>query len=322
MIDEKNRKILIELQRDARQADAVIARKLGLSEAAVRRRISRLIDEGVMRITAVAVPWKIGLDTVAFFGIQAEIQKLDKVMDALAKLARIHWVSFTTGRFDIMTWATFHSHHEMANYIKKEIAAIDGIRMLESMFCLEFRKRDQKILEDHQMNDEVLKEKGGAKKSRSNKKSSRQSVMIDDRDLAIINALQDDARQSDAQISRQLKMSESTVRRRIQNMIQNDVISVAAVIDPLKVGYKIVAFIHIQANLSELDSICQRFAEMPRVHAVAFTTGWADIFLFATFRSHKELRDFATIYIANTPGVTRTETFISLEIKKRDLSIL
>jgi Lrp/AsnC family transcriptional regulator for asnA, asnC and gidA len=322
MIDDKNRKILIELQRDARQADAVIARKLGLSEAAVRRRISRLINAGVTRITAVAAPWKIGLETVAFFGIQAEIQKLDQVMDALAKLKRIHWVSFTTGRFDIMTWATFHSHHEMANYIKNEIAAIDGIRMLESMFCLEFRKRDQKILEDHQINIDTLKKKGTAEKSGSKEKSARQSIKIDERDLAIISALQDNARQSDAQISRQLKMSESTVRRRIQNLIQNDVINVAAVIDPLKVGYNMVAFIHIQANLSELDSICQRFAEMPRVHAIAFTTGWADIFLFATFHSHKELSEFATNYIANTPGITRTETFISLEIRKRDLSIL
>jgi len=322
MIDEKNHNILIELQRDARQADAVIARKLGLSEAAVRRRISRLIDEGVTRITAVAAPWKIGLDTVAFFGIQAEIQKLDQVMDALAKLPRIHWVSFTTGRFDIMTWATFHSPHEMANYIKKEIAAIDGIRQLESMFCLEFRKRDQKILEDRQKSNEAVKEKVGAKKSRSKNKSARQSEKIDDRDIAIIGALQDDARQSDAQISRQLKMSESTVRRRIQNLIQSNVINVAAVIDPLKVGYNMVAFIHIQANLSRLNYICQRFAEMPRVHAVAFTTGWADIFLFATFRSPKELSEFATNNIANTPGITRTETFISLEIKKRDLSIL
>lgn len=322
MIDEKNHKILIELQKDARQADAVIARKLCISEVAVRRRIGRLIDAGVIRITAVATPWKVGLDTAAFFGIQAEIKKLDKVMDALAQLPRIHWVSFTTGRFDIMTWVTFCSPQEMADYIKNEVAAIDGILHLESMFCLEFIKRDQKILEDNQMSENFNREEGRDLEPGINDKSQKYSEKMNDRDLAIIRALQHDARQSDSHLSRKLGISESTIRRRIQNLIRNEVINVAAVIDPLKVGYNTAAFIHIQANLSKLKSICRRFAEMPRVHAVALTTGWADIFLFATFRSPKELTEFAVNKIANTPGITRTETFINLEIIKRDLSIL
>ena len=82
MIDKKDHNILIEQQRDARQSDSVIARKLFISEAVVRTRIGRLIDTHVARITAVAAPWKVGFGTAAFFGIQADIQKIEKVMDA------------------------------------------------------------------------------------------------------------------------------------------------------------------------------------------------------------------------------------------------
>ena len=77
-----------------------------------------------------------------------------------------------------MTWATFRSPQEMANYIKKEIAAIDGILHLESMFCLEFRKRDQKILEDKQMIKNFKRKEGEAIESGIDGKSQKSSKSI------------------------------------------------------------------------------------------------------------------------------------------------
>ncbi|MFH1624894.1 MAG: Lrp/AsnC family transcriptional regulator [Pseudomonadota bacterium] len=322
MVDSKNYNILLELQRNARQSDAQIARKLGISEAAVRRRIVALITEGTIRITAVTNHWKVGFDTAPFICIQADLHLLDQVMEALAAMPRVHFISFTTGRFNIIIWVTFRSPPELADFIKNDIAAISGIIRVEVIFVPEFKKRDQKILIDNRIH-ESSEDKGNevlppVEDTRSRKKSK----LIDTLDRNIIRELQKDARQSDAQISRNLGMSEWTVRRRIQRFIRDEIINVAAVIDPLKVGYTTPAFIGVQADLSRLDDICGRFFLMPRIHAVALTIGQFDLFLWVTFRSPQELTDFIVKELSKVPGITRTETFIHLQIKKRELGIL
>lgn len=322
MIDKINYKILLELQRNARQSDAQIARKLGISEAAVRRRIVALIRKEIIHITAVTTPWKVGFDTTAFICMQAELHLLNQVMEALAAIPRVHFVSFTTGRFNIITWVTFRSPQELADFIKYDIAVISGIIRVEIIFVPEFKKRDQKILIDNRIHESSGDRGNEVLPSVENTISCKKSKLIDTLDRNIIRELQKNARQSDAQISRNLGMSEWTVRRRIQRLIRDEIINVAAVIDPLKVGYTTPAFIGIQADLSRLDDICGRLFLMPSIHAVALTIGQFDLFLWVTFGSPQELTDFIVKELCKVPGIRKTETFIHLQIKKRELGIL
>ena len=77
-LDEPNRRIIEILQRDGRSPFSAIGRELGLSETAVRTRVHRLIDAGVMDVVAVTNPLKLGFDIMALVGVQAQAD-LDRV---------------------------------------------------------------------------------------------------------------------------------------------------------------------------------------------------------------------------------------------------
>lgn len=322
MIDERDRKIILELQRDARQSDARIARKTGISEASVRRRIARLIEDRVVRIMAVTSPWKVGYVVPAFIGISAELSRLDQVLEALTAMPRLHYVGLVTGQFDIIVWATFRSARDLADFVKRDLSCIPGIIKTETMITLEISKREQGILVDGLEDEDKRALESGTAIPPDRHGYDLEPEAFDDIDYRLMVELQQDARQSDAQVSRKLGLSEATVRRRIIRLIDRGIIAISAVITPYAVGYTTVAFICLRGSPRCLEKIMEKLADMPRVHFLSFITGRFDVLAWATFRSPQELTEFVKQELSSIPGVTGSETFINLEINKRDLNIL
>ncbi|MBW1712327.1 MAG: Lrp/AsnC family transcriptional regulator, partial [Deltaproteobacteria bacterium] len=321
-MDPVNQKILVELQKNSRQSDASLARRIGRSETSVRRRIGRMIETKIINITAVTTPWRVGLNASAFIGLQVELPRLEEIMAALALRPRVHFIAFTTGRFDIMTWVTFQTAEELGRFLKQDLAAVTGITRFETMMIIDWRKRDQRILIDEAPESNAATLNGEPATSHPPAGTPGRLYEIDDRDRSIIRQLQQNARQSDAMISRKLSLSESTVRRRIKRLIDEGVITVSAVTNPFEVGFTTVAFIGLQAQLPMINHICRRLAAMPRVHSVLLTTGHNDIMTWVTLRSPQELTNFMTNDLSSVPGITGTEILVNLEIKKRELGLL
>ncbi|MEW6034840.1 MAG: Lrp/AsnC family transcriptional regulator [Chloroflexota bacterium] len=322
MIDDRDYAIILELQEDARQSDARIARKTGISEASVRRRISRMIRDGVIRIAAVTSPWKTGYNVPAFIGICVELSRLEQVLKALTAMPRVHFIGTVAGRYDIVIWATFRSPQELAEFGKKDLAAVRGITRTEAMITLEITKREQKILSDNRSATGTGDRQTGPVEALGAEAADPSPEAFDERDYRLMVELQRDARQSDAQVSRKLGISEATVRRRIHRLIQRGIISIAPVITPYAVGYSTAAFIVLRCRLSSLDEVLERLSAMPRVHFVSLVTGRFDVLAWGTFRSPRELTKFIKRDLSALPGVVSSETFINLEICKRDLGLL
>ncbi len=139
--NELDRAIMLRLQVDGRESNAEIARHLSMSEGTVRRRIKRLFEEDVVRVTAVPNPPKLGFHARALIGLQVELSKLDEVSNALAKMSDVHFVAFTTGTFDIFIQVTLPSAEELNNFIKTRLARIPGIVHSETFVNLETKKR-------------------------------------------------------------------------------------------------------------------------------------------------------------------------------------
>lgn len=140
-MDKLDQRIIVELQRDGRQTNTDLAHKLGVSEATVRRRIHRLLADEIIKVTAVPDLAKVGFNTVALIIIQANLQHLDEVTAALAQHPSVHYAAQTAGRFDIIIWCLFHSTEELANFVKKDLAAIPGIERTETLINLDIKKR-------------------------------------------------------------------------------------------------------------------------------------------------------------------------------------
>ena len=89
-MDDLDRKIIELLQTNGRASNAQIAREVGVSEGTVRRRLRHLIQSEIIRVSAIPDPEKIGYNTVALVGIQADPDKIDEVASNLAKLRRLN----------------------------------------------------------------------------------------------------------------------------------------------------------------------------------------------------------------------------------------
>ena len=100
-LDSISKAIIEQLQSDGRRAYARIASVVGLSEAAVRQRVARLVDAGVMQIVAVTNPLQLGFTRQAMIGIKAE-GNLEPVVDALRAMDEVDYVVLTAGSFDIL----------------------------------------------------------------------------------------------------------------------------------------------------------------------------------------------------------------------------
>src|SRR5262249_16356824 len=139
-------------------------------------------------------------------------------------------------------------------------------------------------------------------------------------DVRIIRCLNEDARASVAGIAEQLAMPESTVRHRLNRLVEDGVIEFTAVPNPLHLGYQIWSIIEIQAELAQIRAIAKRLAAEPEVYFVAITTGSYDILAAAVFRSNDELLEFITGPLPKTPGIIRPPTSSVLDVVKRFLT--
>ena len=140
-LDSVDRKIISLLQRDGRTSNAEIARRLDISEGTVRRRIETLIADGVVRVTAITNPYKVGLNTLVFFHLNVEPKKSKSVCERLTEMSEARYVSFTTGEHDIMVEALFPSNADLVTFIRDRLARIPGVTEIETNIQLEILKR-------------------------------------------------------------------------------------------------------------------------------------------------------------------------------------
>ncbi len=145
---------------------------------------------------------------------------------------------------------------------------------------------------------------------------------VDELDRSIIAELARDSRQSSAELSRKLNVSETTVRRRIQHLEKEGIITFTAILDPSKLGYSIIAIIALEVELGQIDKISESLAGCPNVRYVSLCTGNHDIFIGTWFHSSNELTQFVKDYLAGVPGIRKSETFVILDVKKDEVGWL
>jgi Lrp/AsnC family transcriptional regulator for asnA, asnC and gidA len=140
-IDEVDRQILLHLQRDGRLTNSEIGRRLGLAEGTIRRRIDRMLAEGVVHIAAVANPFKIGLPIVVLIGIEVDPPRMAEAAGRLVEMPQVRYVGYSTGTYDIIVEALFPSNQALLHFLTDELAKIRGIRKTETSLQLDVLKR-------------------------------------------------------------------------------------------------------------------------------------------------------------------------------------
>ena len=145
---------------------------------------------------------------------------------------------------------------------------------------------------------------------------------MDELDSKIIKLLQMDGRVSQAEIARATGVSETTVRRRLKALIDEEFIRIVALPDSEKIGAGSDALIGVLVDPDKIDRVADAIAELSGVMWVAEMTGSYDIFAWVTFPSHDMLAVFLRTKLGAISGVRRTETFVNLAIRKHVQSVI
>jgi len=140
--------------------------------------------------------------------------------------------------------------------------------------------------------------------------------MIDELDLKLMQELQKDGRMSHVDLAKKLGVVEGTVRKRIRNLVGNNIIKTITVPNLRKLGYNFMSFMALEVRMANLREIADNLARKPNVCYLAFVTGRYDMVAFVMTRSPEELSYFIEKEISAIPGIRRTETFVNLEILK------
>ncbi|BBY22788.1 AsnC family transcriptional regulator [Mycobacterium stomatepiae] len=140
MLDELSKTIIEILQEDGRSSYAKIAKAVGLSEAAVRQRVQRLIDSRVVQIVAVTDPMQLGFARQAMIGIRCA-GDTGKLADQLAAIDTIDYVVLTAGAFDLIVEVVCKDDGDLLNLLNSRIRALPGVISTETFVYLKLVKQ-------------------------------------------------------------------------------------------------------------------------------------------------------------------------------------
>jgi Lrp/AsnC family transcriptional regulator for asnA, asnC and gidA len=139
VLDDISRAIIEQLQEDGRRPYARIAAAVGLSEAAVRQRVQRLLDAGVMQIVAVTDPVQVGFSRQAMVGVRTR-GDTRTVADALAEFDEIDYVVITAGSVDLLLEMVCEDDDQLLDIVSR-IRATEGVESTETFMYLDLRKQ-------------------------------------------------------------------------------------------------------------------------------------------------------------------------------------
>lgn len=140
LLDDRSKAIIEQLQADGRMSYAAIAKAVGLSESAVRQRVQRLTEAGVVQIVAVTDPLQVGFRRQAMVGVRVS-GDIVQVAEALAAIEQADYVVTTAGSFDVLVELVCEDDGQLLHVINDRIRAIPGVVSTEAFVYLRLNKQ-------------------------------------------------------------------------------------------------------------------------------------------------------------------------------------
>lgn len=139
---------------------------------------------------------------------------------------------------------------------------------------------------------------------------------MDELDLLILKALQEDGRTPFTQIAKLAGVAESTIRSRYTSLVEQGIVQTISVIDPFAVGYRAPALIGVSVEPGHIDEVACAIGKLPEVSYLVLTLGSHDLVVEVFCRDLAHLTDFITTQLHAVPGVRSTETLVIGKIYK------
>lgn len=139
-MDQLNLRLIDELQADGRQSNRVLAKKLGVSEGTVRKRINDLRKQKLIRIAAVPDLRQLGFQFICIMGLEVKLSELEQVSEQLAKCPNVYFLTNVTGHFDLVAILIFHAAHELDGFVRGTISVMPAVTRTETFVSMNIVK--------------------------------------------------------------------------------------------------------------------------------------------------------------------------------------
>lgn len=282
--DQLDMRIIQQLQEDGRRATKEIAGNLGVTEATITSRINALSEAGVMRVMAQRNVAMMPQRLPCFLSIWVSGRDVDEVASDLAAFGRTASVQILIGSPEIHVTAFVEENQAALAQLQEDVGAVAGVRRLEVNIAFAIRTyRSEYATLGMDMH--------GA------------DHIGDELDEKIIGQLYKDARVSFREIGRILDIPASTVRERVNRMLQARVIRIGAVCDPQKVGLNIGAFAYLTVEPARIGEALAYLENVPDMGEVSAISGAHNLFVLIGARNYEHVVDVIKHKVERTPGV-------------------
>jgi len=129
------------LQEDGRLSVASLARSLGVTEVTARRKLTRLLRDGIIQVVATVDPFDVGYETPVIIGLKVQRAKLDKVARRLSEIPQVRYVGASTGRVDLIIEVVVRTNQDLADFLMNELGSMDGVLDSETNLIVRIYKQ-------------------------------------------------------------------------------------------------------------------------------------------------------------------------------------
>ena len=141
-LDELDIKILEKLMNNSRYKYTQLARELGVSEATIRARIKSLIERGYIEgFTIIVDPSKLGYGVMARIGIDADVNKIQSLIEDLKELDEVYLIALSTGTHDVLVDVIVRDLDELKNFLTMKLGKIEGVKNYDVSIIMDVYKR-------------------------------------------------------------------------------------------------------------------------------------------------------------------------------------
>lgn len=301
-LDDLDRVLIEHLLQDGKMTNRELAAHAGISESAVSIRLRKLATSGAIIFTAL-IDWEAaGFEWFVIVRLKTHSRSPRDVADDVARLEQCEAVAVCLGTHDVVAYFLVKDRAELRQLTNNELPTITGIAEMRVDLATETSVTP---------NGRRLFLARGAPPIRL----PAPRIELDDLDVAILQALIDDGRQSSRNIARNLDVSEGTIRARMNRLTQAGLVRVVAMVEPVALGIAgVIACVSIRVNRARISAIQKELTPMPELVFLAVCVGSADLSITVTATDPQQLTELVATRVQTIEGVYATDTLFMVDV--------
>lgn len=304
-MDELDQRIITYFEDNGFHKSTALAPAFGVRERTMRRRITNLIKNNLVKIIAVPNIGSLGFKAWARIGIRVTLGSLSHVASVLVTHDSVNFVTYALGRFDIIISVFFDTTDKLTYFVNSELTGVEGILSTETMLLVSLRK-----YELFSWPAPALQETKSESEPYRDATFSHSHYEVDELDRRILNILKTDGLTRPASLESSLGIGRNTIRKHMKAMLQNEVykVQVVPIVDAL--AYEVEATIGINTDQQFPHKIIDSIIEHPGVFLASVCLGRFNLVIGVRLRNIDLLNQFITEVLPSIPGISFTETYL------------